>query len=65
METMSKVRIGEGKYTILEDTHRVTHFRRYLPAGAPGGNRQKPLIQFIAAEGGCRTVAEGDIVGIK
>lgn len=62
---MCKVRVGQAKSTILEDVHRVTKFKKYLPAGAEGGNRKRSLVQFFAEEGGFRTVAEGDIVEVK
>jgi hypothetical protein len=62
---MSKTSLGSGKTTILEDTHHVTKFHRYYPVGAPGGNRKRALVCFIAREGGFRTYREGDIIEIK
>jgi hypothetical protein len=48
---------------MIEDEHRVVKFLKWLPAGptASGGHREKTLVQFIAKDGGTRTVAIEDL----
>lgn len=48
---------------MVEQEHYVHKFVRWLPAGptASGGHREKVLVQFIAKDGGMRTVAVDDL----
>jgi hypothetical protein len=69
--TLSYVK-STGREIELEDEHRVLKYRKFLPAGptfnAEGektGQRKQDLIQFIAEQGGTRTVAVADIYDIK
>lgn len=48
---------------LLEDTHRVVRLLKWLPAGpsSHGGHREHDLVQFVAEQGGIRTVAVKDL----
>lgn len=48
---------------LLEDTHDVVTLLKWLPAGPlPGGQvREHTLVQFVARQGGIRTVAVKDL----
>jgi hypothetical protein len=63
-KVFSKNADGEWHGITIEREHRVTGFRRYLPAGPlPGGGvRRQDLIQFYADPGGLRTVAAEDLI---
>jgi len=49
---------------MLEDEHKVLRLKRWLPAGPleDGGRRERDLVQFIAENGGTRTVAVEDLI---
>jgi hypothetical protein len=49
---------------LLEQVHTVHRLIKWLPAGPlPGGSvRRKDLVQFIAREGGTRTVNADDLI---
>lgn len=49
---------------MIEDEHLVQKFVKFLPAGPTesGGHRKRDLVQFIAKDGGMRTVQVEDLV---
>lgn len=52
------------KRIMIEAEHYVVKLMRWLPAGPTesGGHRDKDLVQFVARDGGIRTVATADLV---
>ena len=52
---------------MIETEHKIVRLLKYLPAGSTesGGNRDRALVQFIAEDGGKRTVACEDLVYIR
>jgi hypothetical protein len=49
--------------SLLEDTHHVVKLLKWLPAGptSDGGHRAEDLVQFVAQQGGIRTVRVRDL----
>jgi hypothetical protein len=49
---------------LLEETHDVVKLLKWLPAGptSNGGHREHTLVQFVAREGGIRTVNVKDLI---
>lgn len=64
---MSRVHLGNGRYTVLESEHRVVRLRQWLEAGPlPDGTvREKDIVQFTAEDGGVRTVKVADLVNVR
>jgi hypothetical protein len=59
---------GEGLgHSIIEAEHRVKSLRKWLPAGPTdsGGVRKHDIVQFVAVDGGIRTVEVRDLVDIR
>lgn len=56
------VRSGEEEYVEIEDEHIVSSFVCFADEYGP---RKKDLVQFIAVQGGHRTVNTEDITGIR
>jgi hypothetical protein len=60
--------MGKGDNRIwIETEHKVLKFRKWLPKGPTleGGYREKDIIQFIARDGGVRTVLAEDLVVLR
>lgn len=51
----------------IEAEHKVIRFKKWLPAGptSDGGVREKDIIQFIARDGGCRTILAEDLAILR
>lgn len=64
MYQITKIRLRPGgKVITIEDEHKVQKLVKFLPAGptSDGGHREQALVQFIARDGGLRTVNAGDL----
>jgi hypothetical protein len=59
---ITKIPFSDGG-GLLEDTFHVTRLLKWLPAGptANDGFRKDDLIQFVAREGGIRTIKVHDL----
>lgn len=66
--TISKIKTPQGRI-MFEDEVKVQTPKRFIPQGAPVPGQSSPasanMIQFIAREGGWRTVRASDIVDIR
>jgi hypothetical protein len=58
---VSIVKYG-GKRIWLETEHKVVRFKRFLPAN---DDRPKAIVQFIARDGGNRTVLAEDLTILR
>jgi hypothetical protein len=49
---------------MIEDEHKVLKLMKWLPAGptSGGGERKQDIVQFIARDGGIRTVPAEDLI---
>jgi hypothetical protein len=54
---------GGRRGIMIEEQHYVMRLLKWLPAGPAkeGGHRAKDLVQFVARDGGIRTIAVDDL----